>query len=105
MSDLLGDAANRARRYLDGLDARAVAPTADALANLSHFDGPLPEHPTSPAEVLEQLDQFGSPATMASAGARFFGFVIGGSLPVALAANWLAAAWDQNGGLAVTSPI
>jgi glutamate/tyrosine decarboxylase-like PLP-dependent enzyme len=56
----------------------------------------LPNQPTSPESVLQQLDELGSPATMAMAGPRFFGFVIGGSLPAALAANWLATAWDQN---------
>jgi glutamate/tyrosine decarboxylase-like PLP-dependent enzyme len=51
------------------------------------------------------LDEIGSPATVATAGGRFFGFVVGASLPAALAANWLAGAWDQNTGLAVLSPI
>jgi glutamate/tyrosine decarboxylase-like PLP-dependent enzyme len=105
MHDLLDDAARRARRYLDGLDSRDVAPATTALADLARFDVPLPESTSSAAEVLAELDELGSPATMASAGARFFGFIIGGSLPVTLAANWLAGAWDQNGGLVVTSPI
>lgn len=55
----------------------------------------MPETPTAPNEVLETLDERGSDATMAMTGPRFFGFVIGGSLPVVLAANWLAGAWDQ----------
>jgi glutamate/tyrosine decarboxylase-like PLP-dependent enzyme len=105
MSDLLDDASRRAQRYLAALDARRVAPSPEALAALASFDGPLPEGTSSPAEVLAELDEFGSPATMASAGGRFFGFVIGGSLPVTVAANWLACAWDQNAGLVVTSPI
>jgi glutamate/tyrosine decarboxylase-like PLP-dependent enzyme len=57
------------------------------------------------ADVLEELDTIGSPATVANAGGRYFGFVIGGSLPAALAANILAAAWDQNAVLEVTSPL
>ncbi|TLZ27039.1 MAG: aspartate aminotransferase family protein [Gammaproteobacteria bacterium] len=105
MSDLLDEASRRARHYLAALDARAVAPSPQALAALARFDGPLPEHTSSAMEVLAELDEFGSPATMASAGGRFFGFVIGGSLPVTVAASWLASAWDQNGGLVVSSPI
>ena len=54
--------------------------------------------------MLAELDEIGSPATMASAGGRFFGFVTGGSLPATVAANWLAAAWDQNAGFVVASP-
>ena len=105
MSDLLDEASRRARHYLAALDARAVAPSPQALTALARFDGPLPEHTSSAMEVLAELDEFGSPATMASAGGRFFGFVIGGSLPVTVAASWLASAWDQNAGLVVTSPI
>jgi glutamate/tyrosine decarboxylase-like PLP-dependent enzyme len=105
MSDLLDDAARRAKRYLASLDSRAVAPSSAALAGLAVFDRPMPEHACSAEEVLAELDEFGSPATMASAGGRFFGFVIGGALPITVAAAWLASAWDQNAGLVVTSPI
>ncbi|MEP7358088.1 MAG: aminotransferase class V-fold PLP-dependent enzyme [Anaerolineales bacterium] len=104
MSTLLDDAARRAQRYLDALPERRVSPAPAAVAALSAFDRPLPETPTDPAEVLRELDEIGSPGTMATAGPRFFGFVIGGSLPATVAANWLAAAWDQNGGLFVASP-
>ena len=95
----------RAGRYLDGLAARPVAPTPAALDNLARFAQPLQDHPIEPAQVVQELDEFGSPATVATAGGRFFGFVIGGSLPAALAANVLAAAWDQNAVLEVASPI
>jgi len=93
---LLAEAARRAAAYLEGLAARPVAPSPEAVAALSALDVPLPEGPSDPASALEELDLWISPATMAMAGPRFFGFVIGGSLPVALAANVLATAWDQN---------
>jgi len=104
MTALLQSAATRATRYLDGLAERGVAPTADAVAAVAAFDEPLPERCSDPAATLELLDRIGSPATMAMAGPRFFGFVIGGALPVSLAANWLAGAWDQNSALDNVTP-
>ncbi len=101
---LLEDAAARARRYLGTLDDRGVAPTAEAIAALTRLDEPLPDGPTDAADVLARLDELVSPATMAMAGRRFFGFVIGGALPATLAANWLAGAWDQNAALARVTP-
>jgi glutamate/tyrosine decarboxylase-like PLP-dependent enzyme len=105
MDELLKDAASRAQRYLDGLDERAVSPPPAALEGLRALAGPLQDKRLDPAQVLEELDSVGSPATVATAGGRFFGFVIGGSLPAALAANVLAAAWDQNAVLEVSSPV
>lgn len=104
MNPLLSDASARAIRYLDNLDQRSVAPTPAAVAALRKFDEPLPAEPSDPALTLQLLDEVGSPATTAMAGRRFFGFVIGGSLPVSLAANWLAGAWDQNTGLYKPTP-
>lgn len=104
MNSLLIDAATRAIHYLENLDQRGVAPTPAAIAALRAFDEPLPEKSSDPAAVLRQLDEIGSPATTAMAGRRFFGFVIGGSIPVTLAANWLAGAWDQNAGLGKPTP-
>ena len=102
--ELLADTAVRARQYLSGLPDRAVSPSATAVAKLAELDTPVPEQGEAPAGVLARLDQLLSPATMAMAGPRFFGFVIGGSLPAALAANWLATAWDQNTGLHAVTP-
>jgi glutamate/tyrosine decarboxylase-like PLP-dependent enzyme len=101
---LLLDAAARAATYLEGLPSRTVAPSPEAVAALARFDEPLPEEPRDSLRVLRQLDDIGSPGTGASAGGRYFGFVIGASLPGALAANMLASAWDQNCGLTVISP-
>ena len=102
---LLREAAERATRYLACLDARSVAVSQDALARLTALDESLPGGPTDPATVLALLDDLGSPATTATAGGRFFGFVVGGSLPITLAATWLAAAWDQDAGMSAICPI
>ena len=104
MSDLLRDAASRSIRYLDSLAERRVSPSEEAVARLSELMVGLPQRPTDPAEVLRQLDDIGSPATMAIAGPRFFGFVMGGALPATVAASWLATAWDQNAGLYKPTP-
>ena len=104
MHELLRDATSRSIAYLDSLAERRVSPSADAVAALSALDVELPEDGVEPAAMLAQLDELGSPATMAMAGPRFFGFVIGGALPAAVAAGWLATAWDQNAGLYKSSP-
>jgi glutamate/tyrosine decarboxylase-like PLP-dependent enzyme len=83
---------------------RHVAPRPDDVARLSAFETALPERPSDPAEMLRELDDLGSPGTMAMAGPRFFGFVIGGSLPATVAASWLATAWDQNAALYKATP-
>lgn len=101
---LLADACQRAQAYLDGLAGRPVAPTAEAVTVLGRLDFPLPPAGLGAREVLALLDGTGSPATVASAGPRYFGFVTGGTLPAALAAAWLATAWDQNAALEMMSP-
>jgi hypothetical protein len=92
-SDLLLDAAERARIYLQTIGERKVAPQQSDLAALVNLHEPFPAHGSSPQHTLATLDAIGSPATVATAGGRYFGFVIGGSFPVSVAANWLAAAW------------
>lgn len=102
---LFEDAARRAARYLREVDARPVAPTAEALDGLARFDEPLAEAGVDGAAILAQLDEVGSPATVATNGGRYFGFVIGGAHPAALAAHCLTLAWDQNVGPRVLSPV
>src|ERR1043166_940252 len=105
MEALLRTTAQRAARYLADVKDRRVSPAPEAVANLRRLDEALPERPSDPAAVIALLDDIGSPATMASAGGRFFGFVVGGSLPATGAASCLAAAWDQNAGIVVLTPI
>lgn len=104
MRELLESTAQRAISYLETLEARGVAPLPEAVAKLATLNEPLNEVGASPEEVIKILDEVCSPATMAMAGPRFFGFVLGGSLPAALGANWLAGAWDQNTGLHNSTP-
>jgi glutamate/tyrosine decarboxylase-like PLP-dependent enzyme len=104
MRKLLAETADRATSYLARLGERNVAPRPEHVARLDSLGGALPQESSDPSEVLALLDDLGSPATVATAGGRYFGFVVGGSLPAALAANWMAGAWDQNAGLQVMSP-
>jgi glutamate/tyrosine decarboxylase-like PLP-dependent enzyme len=104
-NDLLRLAADRAQRYMDTIAERRVAPAPQELAALAGLHEPLPESSSDPGDVLRTLDEVGSPATVATTGGRYFGFVIGGALPVVTAANWLACTWDQNVALRVMSPI
>jgi glutamate/tyrosine decarboxylase-like PLP-dependent enzyme len=105
MKELLADFLDRALRYIDSRDERRVAPSDEAIERLGRLDEPLPEHPTDPRIALQLLDEIGSPATVVSAGGRYFGFVTGGVLPAALAANLMAGVWDQNGGYRIQSPV
>lgn len=105
MHDLLHHTAQLAQAYLDTLPQRSVVPNSTALDALSRLRTPLPDHPTHPNTVIDLLDGIGSPATVATTGGRYFGFVTGGTLPASLAANWLATTWDQNAALSVMSPI
>jgi len=105
MNDLMVDAARRGVRYVESLSTRKIYPSIEAIERLQELDRPLQDESVDPLEVLGILDTLGSPATVASTAGRYFGFVIGGCLPIAKAANILAAAWDQNAALYTTSPI
>ena len=103
--ELLLAAANRAASYIDQLKAREVRAQRGAVDRLMRaLEGPLPSEPTRGHDILAFLDDYGSPATVASAGGRYFGFVTGGALPVTVAAQYLAAGWDQNCFSFVSSP-
>lgn len=97
--------AEQAIGYQKNLDNRGVAPTMEAINRLSELETPLQYEPIEPKEVIRLLDQIGSPATTAMTGGRYFGFVVGGSLPAAHAASWLVDTWDQTVSLKVMSPI
>jgi glutamate/tyrosine decarboxylase-like PLP-dependent enzyme len=102
---LLELAAARAGHYLATIEGRRVGPSAADLASLVKLGGALGEEGRAPEAILDLLDRIGSPATMAVMGRRFFGGVIGGSLPITVAAHWLADAWDQNACLFELSPV
>ncbi|KVK98499.1 pyridoxal phosphate-dependent decarboxylase family protein [Burkholderia ubonensis] len=102
---LLADADRRAHAYLTSVDTRRVFPDAAALANLAAFDEPLPERGKPADDVLRLLDGAGSPATVASNGPNYFGFVIGAALPAAAAAERLMLAWDQCASSFDNSPV
>ncbi|KVC80951.1 pyridoxal-dependent decarboxylase [Burkholderia ubonensis] len=102
---LLADADRRAHAYLTSVDTRRVSPDAAALANLAAFDEPLPERGKPADDVLRLLDGAGSPATVASNGPNYFGFVIGAALPAAAAAERLMLAWDQCASSFDNSPV
>jgi glutamate/tyrosine decarboxylase-like PLP-dependent enzyme len=104
LRSLLGDATTLAAEFLEELPRRRVTPTATADGLRKGLGGPLPEEPREPRRVLAELARGVEPGLMATPGGRFFGFVIGGSLPAALAADWLASAWDQNAGLYAAAP-
>jgi glutamate/tyrosine decarboxylase-like PLP-dependent enzyme len=103
--DLLTAAADHAASFLDGLPERRVGPPeVDPAALRVALGGPLPDGPSDPRTVLDALVAGADRGIMASQSPRFFGFVFGGALPAALAADWVASAWDQNACLYVAAP-
>lgn len=94
-----------ARSWFETLPTRPVRTSVSADQLRRTLGGSLPEKGTSPAEVIELLASAGTAGTIASAGPRYFGFVVGGSVPAALAADWLVSTWDQNAGIFALSPL
>ncbi|MBI2222940.1 MAG: aspartate aminotransferase family protein [Acidobacteria bacterium] len=101
---LLTRAHELASAYISSLAGRPVRARESADALIARLGGPLPERSQDPAGVIEALARDAEPGLVATAGPRYFGFVIGGSYPVAVAADWLTSAWDQNSGLHIASP-
>jgi glutamate/tyrosine decarboxylase-like PLP-dependent enzyme len=102
--DLLTSAANHAAGFLESLDDRPIFPRTTPDELRADLGGPLPEHATDPEAVIDDLVAGADPGTVAIPSGRYFGFVIGGGVPAALAADWLTSAWDQNAGLYVGGP-
>jgi glutamate/tyrosine decarboxylase-like PLP-dependent enzyme len=99
------EARDAAYAYADRALERNVFPSPQAIVDLAHFDEPLPDSPGDAVQILRQLDEYGSPATVAQTGGRYFGLVNGGVIPATLAVRWLTDFWDQNTPLYLTSPV
>jgi glutamate/tyrosine decarboxylase-like PLP-dependent enzyme len=102
--ELLERVLEEATGFLDGLDDRHVASAVDVDGVAKVLGGPLSDEGADPQSVIEELIAGAEPGLVAMPSGRFFGWVIGGVLPAALAADWLTSVWDQNAGLLVSSP-
>ena len=100
----LNAAVVEAKRWLTSLDQRHVGPEADAKEMLKAFDEELPAKGEPPELVVRMLAERAGPGLMATGSGRFHGWVIGGSLPASIGADWVVSAWDQNAGMADTAP-
>jgi glutamate/tyrosine decarboxylase-like PLP-dependent enzyme len=100
----LAEAFDHALAYFEGLPGRPIIPPATLPELRAALGGPLPEQPVEDREVVADLAMAADPGVVASGSGRFFGFVVGGTTPAALAADWLASSWDQNAGLYVLGP-
>ncbi len=98
-------AAEHALKYLDTVGTRPVRATVTSEQLHRQLSEPLAEHGEDPLKVIEALAEAARDGTVATQGPRYFGFVVGGSLPVATAADWLVSAWDQNAAVYVLSPF
>jgi glutamate/tyrosine decarboxylase-like PLP-dependent enzyme len=103
-ADLLRRTTEIATSFLDSLPDRPVGQPVDLAALREAMDGPLPDAPVDPRTVVDDLARTAGAGLFGTAGPRYFGFVIGGGVPAALAADWLTSAWDQNGALYAISP-
>src|SRR6201995_1453003 len=103
--NLFDQFADIAGNYMAGLNNRRVAPSEENIRELNQLIQPPQDEPVPAEEVLNILNDKGSPATVTSTGGRYYGFVCGSSLPAAMAAKLLASVWDQNAGMYVMSPI
>jgi glutamate/tyrosine decarboxylase-like PLP-dependent enzyme len=102
--DLLQRTAEIASDFLESLDERPVRPEATVDQLRAALGGSLPEQPSDALDVIEKLARDADPGLMATPSGRFFGFVIGGTIPAAIAADWLTSTWDQNSGLTLPMP-
>src|SRR5579862_6797838 len=103
-NDVLAQAAELSAEWLGSLDERPVGMPVDPVTMRARLDAPLPGEGEDPRKVISELAAALEPGLVASPGPRYFGFVTGGSLPAALAADWLVSAWDQNSAMQVMSP-